>query len=123
MARQIIILENQNPGRGATDPISYRYAFWLSVPFARQTFFANATATSSVRDASAGELTAIQSGSIKEVVAVFTVIPGTTIAQIESSLVTQFSAAQTALNSLAANSWDHYGTTWDGTTWTLNTVA
>jgi hypothetical protein len=123
MARQIIILENQNPGRGATDPISYRYAFWLSVPAARQSFFANASATSAVIGLSAPELTAIQNGSIKELAGVFTVVPGTTVAQIEASLAAQFTAAQAALNSAAANAWDHYGTTWDGATWTLNTVA
>ena len=123
MARQIIILENQIPGRGATDPISYRYVFWLSVPAARQTFFANATATSAVIGATGPEISAIQSGSIKELVGVFSSAPGTTIAQIEASLATQFATAQTALNSAAQNPWDHYGTTWDGATWTLVTVA
>lgn len=123
MARKIIILENQTPGRQATEPISYRYAFWLAVPAARQSFFANATATSAVKDASASEISAIQSGSIKEQVSVFTVPPGTTLAQIESSLATQYAAAQTALNAQSANPWDHYGTTWDGTSWTVVTVA
>ena len=123
MARQIIILENQIPGRGSTDPISYRYAFWLSVPASRQSFFANASASSSVKDATAGELTAIQSGAIKELLGVFQSPPGTTIAQIEASLAAQFATAQTALNSAAQNPWDHYGTTWDGSTWTLVTVA
>jgi len=123
MARQIIILENQIPGRGATDPISYRYAFWLSVPTARQPFVANATAASNVKDATAGELSAIQSGAIKELVGVFSAAPGTTIGQLESYLAAQFAAAQSAFNSSSQNPWDHYGTTWDGTTWTLVTVA
>ncbi len=123
MARQIIILENQNPGRSGGDPIAYRYAFWLSVPSARQTFLANATATSAVKGATAAELTAIQNGSIKEVIGDFSVGAGTTIAQIETGLAALFASAQTALNSAAQNRWDHYGTTWDGTTWTTVTVA
>jgi hypothetical protein len=123
MARQIIVLENQIPGRAPTDPITYRYAFWLSVPVTRQTFFANATATSAVRDATAPELTAIQNGSIKESVGALSAAPGTTLTVLEATLVTQFTAAQTALNSAAQNPWDHYGTFWDGTSWTIITVA
>jgi len=123
MARQIIILENQNPGRSGGDPISYRYAFWLSVPAARQSFYANANAVSAVKDASAGELSAIQSGSIKEKVGVFSVPSGTALGQIQSGLVSQFNADQTALNASSANQWDHYGTNWDGATWTHVTVA
>lgn len=123
MARKIIILENQNPGRQSTEAISYRYAFWLSVPAARQGFFANATATSAVKGVTTGEISAIQSGSIKEQVGTFTVPPGTTLAQIQAGLISQFNEAQAVLNSQAANLWDRYGTNWDGSVWTSVTVA
>ncbi len=123
MARQVIILENQTPNRGSTDPISYRFAFWLSVPAPRQTFLANATATSVVKGLTAGELTAIQNGSIKEEVGIFQEVAGTTISQIEVKLAAAFTTRQTAINNGSTNLWDHYGTTWDGTTWTLVTVA
>jgi hypothetical protein len=127
MARQIIVLERVNPQAQSSEPLIYRYALWLSVPSARQPFFANASATSAVASgpnkASAGELTAIQNGSIKEVVDTINVPPGTTLAQVETQLQAIFTAAQTALNASTANNWDHYGSSFDGTTWTINTVA
>lgn len=125
MARQIIILENLVPARGATDPLTYRYAFWLNVPVARQPFFANATATSQVTGATTAEITAIQSGAIKESVGTFSVPAGTTLPQIEAGLVSLFTAENAALASSAANQWDHYGTAYDPSTtsWTIATIA
>ena len=121
MARQIIILENQHPTRTGGDSISYRFAFWLSVPAARQTFYANASATSAVKDATAGELAAIQNGSITEFVDRFEVPSGTTLAQIQAGLVSQYNAKQAAVNNY--NPWDHYATNWDGASWNTVTVA
>lgn len=126
MARQIIILENQLPGRASTDPLSYRYAFWLAVPVARQASYARlqpAVAVSAVATATAGELTAIQTGAVKEEVAVFSEPPGTTLAQIEAALQAQFTVRQTQLNSSNENPWDHYNSSFDGATWTIITVA
>lgn len=123
MARKIIVLENQNPGRSGGDPIAYRYAFWLDVPVARRPFFANASATSAVKDATAGELSAIQSGAVKEVVDTFSYPDGSTLAQIQAGLVALYNASQSALNSSAANPYDHYGTSWDGNAWTISTVG
>ncbi len=123
MARQIIVLEDQNPSRGDGDPISYRYAFWLTVPTARQSFYANASATSRVKDATTAEITAIQNGSIKETVDNFSAAAGTTLAQIQTGLVAQFNAAQAVLNSSASNAWNRYGTFYDGSAWTMKTTA
>ncbi len=126
MARQIIILEDVTPDRGIGEPLVYRYVFWLAVPSARQAFYANATATSQVSKgpnaASAGELSAIQSGAILEIVEMINVV-GLNLTQIEAALVTRFTVAQAALNSASANSWDHYGSSYDGSSWTVNTVA
>lgn len=125
MARRIIILEDLRPG-SADGASVYRYALWLDVPLARQTFYANGSATSAVNKglnaASAAELSAIQSGAILEIVEQIDV-RGLTLAQIQSALVSRFNTVQAFVNGAGANSWDHYGTVWDGTVWTLNTVA
>ena len=126
MARQIIILEDITPNRGAGDPLVYRYVMWLSVPSARQLYFANPAAVSAVskgpNPATAGELTAIQSGAILEQVETINVI-GMTLTQIEAALVTRFNAAQALLNSGSGNPFDHYGSFWDGSSWTVNVVS
>lgn len=123
MARQIIILENQNPGRATSEQISYKYVFWLAVPSVRQSFYANPTFVSLVKDVTAPETTALQNGSIKETFGVFSVPSGTTLLQIEAGLVTAYNAAQAAITASTANPWDHYGTFWDGTVWTIVAVV
>jgi len=125
VSRQIIILENQVPNRLASDPLSYRYAFWLAVPLTRQLQYARlqATVVSQVPSATAAETTAIQTGTVKEEVNVFSAPAGSTLAQIEAGLQVQFAARQTALNSSAENPWDHFNSSFDGTSWTIVTVA
>ena len=124
MARKIIILENLTPDRGPGESTIYRYAMWLDVPAARQAFVAKTAATSVVTKgpeaATAPEIALIQSGAILEVVESIDV-RGQTLVQIETSLAARFTVAQASLN--AANDWDHYGTSWDGAAWTINTVA
>ena len=113
MASQIIVLESTPKGR-------MRAAFWLSVPVARQSFYADATKKSEYKNASAGELSAITSGAVTEQVGEF-VVTGMANAQIRTMLQAEFSARQSAVN--AYNPWVRYGTTWDGTTWTSGGVA
>lgn len=117
MARQIIILDQV----GLPSDSNYNVAFWLAVPAARQLFYANATAKSQVIGATANEVTAIQSGAVLEVITQYTHIKGTSLAAIEADLQAAYAAAQTALNN--NNQFNHYGTSWDGTTWTIVTVA
>ena len=113
MATQVIVLETTPKGR-------LRAAFWLSVPVARQPFYADAGKKSEYKSASAGELSAITSGAIVEQVGEF-VVCGMTNAQIRTMLQAEFTARQNAVN--AYNPWTRYGTLWDGTTWTAGGVA
>ena len=111
MAKKIVILEKQ--GGGFT---SFKYLLWCDVPVGRQTFYANDSAGSVYRDASAGELSMIRSGSISEIVDVITVNPGATVALVQSALTIRFNNAQAQVTS--DNPWVRYGTFWDGSSWT-----
>ena len=114
MATQIIILEQ-------TDNNRFNVAFWLTVPVARQPFYANATATSRYKDASAAEVAAIQAGQIVEQVGDFAYLSVATLANVRTALQSEWTSRQTALNNL--NPWVRYGSTWDGAAWTTNGVA
>lgn len=117
MARQVIILDQT----GLPSDANYNVAFWLAVPATRQSFYANATATSRVIGATAAELLAIQTGSVYEVVLQSRHAANTPLVAIEAGLAAQFSALQAALNN--QNPWALYGTSWDGATWTVVTVS
>ena len=112
MARKIIVGK-----RAAQSYVEIDYVFWLAVPANRQAFYANPTATSIVPGLSAGELTAIQSGAVKELSGRQSYPVGATMVAIGADLVAKYNAAQTALN--AEITWQFYGTSWDGTTWTV----
>lgn len=124
MARQIIILRQNldvNPG-----VFSFQVACWIPVPASRQQFYANPSATSQVTGLSAAELTAIQNGSVYEKVDTVT-IPnnGQSLAAmwptIQTELQNRYAACVADLN--AYNPWKRFGTYWDGSTWTVATVA
>jgi len=117
MAKKIIILEHLHQ----PSDNDYRYVFWLSVPVARQSFYANPLAVSAYPGATADELTAIRSGAIVEQVDVIPKLAGTTLGQLAASLVARFNEAQALLT--AVNLYDRYGTYWDGSTWTNVTTA
>jgi len=111
LANKIIILE-----RGSA-PTQFRFAMWADVPAARQAFYADPTntRTSAYKDASAGELTALRTGTVVERVEQFSQ-PGANLAQIKTALEARFVAFQAEVN--GANDWQRYGSRWDGTTWT-----
>ena len=113
MAKQIIVLETTPKGR-------LRAAFWLSVPVARQPFYADAGKKSQYKDATAGELSSITSGAVVEQVGEF-VVGGMTNAQIRTMLQAEFTTRQNAIST--DNPWTRYGTSWDGATWTNGGVA
>lgn len=117
MARKIIVLERVN----IPSDFSFKYVFWLSVPAARQTYNANATASSVVKDATAAELTAIKNGSVVEVTGIAEYLAGTSVPTIQADLINKYNAEQAKLNT--ANQWQYYGSSWDGTTWSLKSVA
>jgi len=112
MAKQIVVLETTAKNR-------LRVAFWLSVPVARQPFYADSNKKSRYKDATAGELSAITSGAVAEQVGEFTV-DGLTITQVRALLSAEFTKRQNDINTY--NPWSRYGTSWDGTTWTSGGV-
>lgn len=117
MARKIIILDRTD----IPSDLNFNVAFWADVPVARQSFYANPTATSQVKNATAGELSAIQGGTIKEQVKKFNFPANTPIATIQAALIAEFNTFQTYINSY--NPWVRYGTYWDGTSWTSVTTS
>lgn len=117
MARKIIILERQ----GMPSDTNYRVAFWLDVPVARQSMYANPAATSVVKGATVPELALITSGAVVEVVETVQQPNGAPLANVRNAIVARFNQLQAELN--ARNLWDRYGTYWDGTSWTAAGVA
>lgn len=113
MARQIIIQDRIN----IPSDFSFKYVFWLSVPASRQTYYANAAATSVVKDATAGELSALQTGAVIEQTYTGNYVAGTPISTIQADLIAKYNAAQTIITNI--NPGQYYGTSWDGTTWTV----
>lgn len=115
--RQIIIQDRIN----IPSDFSFRYVFWLAVPAARQTFYANPAATSVVKDATTAELQAIQNGAVIEEQYTDNYAAGTLIAAIQASLIAKYNARQTVINN--TNPWQYYGSSWDGTSWTVKTTS
>ena len=112
MARKIIILESNPVTAGE---IAFRYAMWADVPAARQSRYADATLTSQVVGATAGELTALRNGSVVEKVEEAR-FGASTVPAVQALLINRFNAYQTEIT--AKNPWQRYGTSWDGSSWT-----
>jgi hypothetical protein len=115
MPRLRIIVLDQPDG----NPNSYNVAFWADVPAARQGYYASTGAGSQWKDALPADIAALQNGSVVEHVRPHQMPSGTTLAQIEAYLQNQWQNYQNAVTNF--NSWVHYGSTWDGTTWTITT--
>jgi len=94
---------------------------WADVPASRQTFYASANKTSAWSGATAADNTNLQNGSVVEQAITQRVPPGTNISQIENYLQAVWSNFQNDVTN--NNPWVHYGSTWDGTTWNIVTVA
>jgi len=112
----IVVLE-----RTALNPPTIRYLLRANVPLARQPYYANAELVSAYPDTSQADLTALRAGQVVERVDEVNV-GGSTVAQIQAALVEAQAAFQAAANSQAANKWKYWGSSWDGTTWTLSGV-
>lgn len=113
MARKIIILEADSAGQGE---VGFRYALWADVPPARQVRYANASFVSAVAGATGAEVTALQTGAVTERVGSARWQQGTTIPQVQGFLIAAFNTFQAEIS--AANPWQRYGTSWDGSSWT-----
>jgi len=101
------------------DPNTWQAALWADVPAARQSYYANPNAKSAWAGATATDNTNLQSGVMAEQVITQRVPVGTSIAQIETFLQNQWQTFQNEITN--NNPWIHYGSTWDGTTWTIVT--
>jgi hypothetical protein len=100
---------------------AFNVALWADVPTARQSFYANPGAVSAWKGAIAADTTALQNGTMVEQVLPHVMPPGTSLAQVEAYLQNQWQNFQTQITNF--NPWVHYGSTWDGTTWTIASVA
>jgi hypothetical protein len=117
MAIQIIILNTGVvPGYYVIN-----YALWAAVPASRQTAYANPSATSAWTGATTAEITALQNGSVVESVQSTQFPIGTLPATIEAELVNRFTQYQTQITN--ANPWAYYGSTYNGSAWTLVTQS
>jgi hypothetical protein len=113
MAKQIIILETvRGTGLGDTE---VRHVFWFAVPLARRVPIAGKV--SAYRDATAGETTALQDGSVYEEQYSIQIPSGTNAAGVRSLLESRYAARQNELSALP-NPNTYYGSYWDGSTWT-----
>ena len=113
----IVILE-----RTSVTPTTLRYVLRATVPAARQPYFADAEKVSAFPGALADDTAAFRAGAFLERVSTFDV--GTlTIAQIGTALAQAQQAFQADVNANGIyNPWRFYGSTWNGTTWTVRGV-
>jgi hypothetical protein len=95
----------------------FNFVMWADVPVARQSRYANPSATSVWTGATTQDNTDLKAGVFTERVATQRIVPGTPMPQIQQFLQNQWSAFQSEIND--ANPWQRYGSTWDGTTWTV----
>lgn len=122
MARKIIVLERTGELTSVNfNDLNFKYVFWADTPSARQALFADATKGTAVKDASAGEKSAITSGTILETVGSAFYPAGTSASSIKADLIVKFNAFQSAVTNF--NPFQYYGTFWDGTTWTNGGVS
>jgi hypothetical protein len=112
----IIILE-----RTSVNPATVSYVLRATVPAARQVYFADPNKTSAYKDASVADITALRAGQILERVA-SDVITGKTVAQLKATLQQLQTDFQAEVNGQSFNPWQYYGSSWDGTTWTVTGV-
>lgn len=104
------------------DRPQYRVALWADVPVSRQLFYANASATSEWRNASAGDISALQTGAVVEHVEIISADPPITITQAQALVAARWQAFQDYITSY--NPWLRYGSTFNGDgTWTAGGVA
>jgi hypothetical protein len=122
MARKIIVTRYvDEPGRD----IEVTCAMWCDVPVERRPYWVRegntAEMTSRVHDATGPEVAALQDGSVREYIERLPRPPGTSVAAMKTVMQTRHAELQTETNNY--NPWKFAGSSWDGTTWTNNSVA
>lgn len=114
--KQVIVLEKLNDSG-----TSFKYVLWAAVPLARRPFYTNASFVSEYKGATLQELSDLQNGIVAERVGTVQIKESLGIPQIKTLLTNAWQSFQDELNS--KNQWSHYGTSWDGTSWTAGGVA
>lgn len=100
----------------------WRLVFWYDVPAARQQFFTqDPTFLSAWIGANPTDLTALRSGEVFEEIVTYSPDVVQNVAAIEAGAAALWIARNAAFQT--ANPWANYGTTWDGSTWVLASVA
>jgi hypothetical protein len=127
MPKKIIILDKL----GESSNVSYRVAFWLSVPSTRWAFYVkpagmnpNGSAVpfkSEWKDATEPENQDLRDGKVTEIIREFVLPTGATLAQVQAYLQTKHTELQTFIDGY--NAWVRYGSYWDGTSWTAGGVS
>ena len=115
-SKRVIVLErlgSKETVYGNQSPQYWSYVFWADVPVARASFYANAGLTSAVKDVAAGDLAALQAGTIVEKLDTIEVDKGATIPQLQTILEAKWTDYQAMVTNF--NPWTRYGTYWDGT--------
>lgn len=101
---------------------NFRIALWFDVPPGRQKFYAAKNPLGSAWiDATTAQVNAIASGNVVEEVVNYQPDGQKPLATMQTDVAAMWAAGQARIN--AANTWPHYGSTWDGTTWTIAAVA
>jgi len=114
MARLRVIILDQH----AEDTNTYNVVLWADVPSARQSFYVKpATFVSAWPGAQTTDNTALQNGSVSELVQSVRMATGATAIALEQACQTAWSNYQAFITGY--NPWSRYNSTWDGTTWTL----
>lgn len=104
------------------DRPQYRVVFWADVPAARQAFYADPTATSQWKDASASDIAALRSGAVAEHVEIVSADPPLSLAQAQTLVAAAWQTFQDMVTQ--NNPWLRYGTKYntDGS-WTAGGVS
>ena len=116
---RVIILDK---GRAVEEQKIWRYVLWADVPSARQKFYAQPTGTKSAWvDAIQADNDQLVSGAVTEKVDTINGQTGWAMANYQTELQARWQVFQDDVTT--NNPWNRYGSTWNGTTWTVGGVA
>jgi hypothetical protein len=114
-SKKIIVLE-----RDTTVPLAYKYALWATVPSGRYSKYADSGKTSSYKDISSQDLNELRSGMFLERVQLGSWDQGTAISAIQAELIGTYNLFQNEVTN--DNTYQRYGTFWNGSSWTASGV-
>lgn len=117
---RVVVLDRPDPNNSTL----FRYLMWVDVPAARQSFYAKPVGTVSAwTGAISGDNSQIVSGAVVEKVDTVQGHATWAVSDYEVELQTRWQAFHDQVVGSGGNVWNAYGTTWDGTTWTVTGVA